>query len=325
MPEPDRERRPIERADAPRAVPVTHAAPTPASEVLALQRSAGNAAVAGLLARQPSGTLSPPGTATPKPISAPVDYSQARADRDAFVQAGPKGPTTYDPATRNPDNYYGGFDVTYDPAGQKLKVTVKGAVAFLPGMAMKAGLAEAKEQSPQAATAADAINALPPAGRAAEVAKWQWSKDGGPDADDEKNFLTQFKSVITTTWQGKHPFYCKKKYWEDLGAETAIDIQVAEGAQGATDHMKVNAFKVPATMSIAKADVDRTDKSKGAFGNTLTLNSSTVGAKPFNLLVYDVGFDPGTTRSPPARSPRSPRSAARCPTRRRARPSPRPT
>src|SRR5918994_360792 len=125
--------------------------------------------------------------------------------------------------------------------------------------------------------------------------KGQWSNDGGPDKDDETAFLDAFKSIVVSTWQGKHPCHCSKRYWEDLGADTVIDIQIAEGDQGAADHMKMNAFKVPPTMSIAKADVTRTTKAKGAFGNTLTLNSSTVGPKNFNLLVWDIGFDPGTT------------------------------
>jgi hypothetical protein len=73
-----------------------------------------------------------------------------------------------------------------------------------------------------------------------------------------------------------------------------MNIEIAEGEQGAADHMKMNAFKVPKSMHIAKAAVERTDKTKGAFGNTLNLNSSTVEPKSFNLLVWDIGFDPGT-------------------------------
>ncbi len=290
----ERQREPAapEREAPARPAPL-QALPPNAAGVLSLQRTAGNAAVSGLLARFPGVTL-PPGL-KPKPVSAPVDYGQARADRDTFVAAGKKGPITYNPSTRNPDNYYGGFDVTYDPFAQTLQVTVKGAIAFLPGMALKAGLAEAKEPSPAARTARDAINALPAAKRAAEVAKWRWSKDGGPEADDEKTFLATFKSLVTSTWQGKHPFHCSKRYWEDLGADTMIDIQITEGTQAATDHMKVNAYKVPATMSIASANVNRTDKPKGAFGNTLTVNSSSVRPKSATLLNRDIGFEAGTS------------------------------
>jgi hypothetical protein len=253
--------------------------------ILALQQSAGNAAVARWLARQPTVTT---------PAAQSADYDAARAERDTFVQAGKKGPVTYNPSDRNADNYYGGFDVAYDPGSQALDVIVKGAIEYLPGMILKSGLAEAKEKSTEAATAADVINALPAADRPAEVKKWQWSKAGGPDADDEKTFLADFKSQVTTMWSGKHAFHCSKKYWEDLGAETKVDVQVTEGAKGAADHMKMNIFKIPKAMNVTKANVGRTDKPKGAFGNTLTMNSSGTQTKAFNKLVRDIGFDPGT-------------------------------
>lgn len=263
------------------------AAPEAPHAILTLQRSAGNAAVARWLARQPTVTT---------PAAQSSEYDTARAELDTFVKAGKKGPVTYNPSDRNPANYYGGFDVAYDPALQQLDVIVKGAIEYLPGIILKSGLAQAKEESAEARTAADAINALPAADRAAEVKKWQWSKGGGPDADDEKTFLEDFKSTVTTTWQGKHPFHCTKKYWEDLGAETKIDIQITESTtQAAADHMKVNAFKVPKAKSITKAGVKRTDTTKGAHGNTLTMNSSSVKPKASNMLVYDIGFDPGAS------------------------------
>ena len=256
----EREEEPASAAPAPVAVGARRRAPRAAAD----GRQRRSVADAGALAVHGRAA-----GAGPKPASAPADYDKARAERDAFVVAGKKGPVTYNPSTRNPDNYYGGFDVAYDPVAQTLQITVKGAIKFLPGMALKSGLAEAKEPSPEAAAAADAINALPRRRRAAEVKKWRWSKDDGPDTDDEKNFLAAFKSIVVSTWQGKHPFHCSKKYWEDLGADTVIDIQITEGDQGAADHMKMNAYKVPPTMAIAKADVTRTDAAKGAFGNTM--------------------------------------------------------
>ena len=83
-----------------------------------------------------------------------------------------------------------------------------------------------------------------------------------------------------------------------------VDIQIAEGDQGAADHMKMNAYKVPPTMAIAKAEVTRTEAAKGAFGNTMNLNSSAVRPKGFNKLVWDIGFDPGTNNLTPPRSRR---------------------
>src|SRR3954452_12699305 len=98
-------------------------APT-VSRVLALQRGAGNAAVSRLLQRQPTGTLVP----------GQEEYDTARKERDTFVAGGKKGPQTYNPTTRNPDNYYGGFDVEYDPGTEALNITLKGGVLFLAGV-----------------------------------------------------------------------------------------------------------------------------------------------------------------------------------------------
>src|SRR5215203_3463875 len=84
----------------------TRVAPEPvasrAAEVLMLQRSFGNAAVARWLGRQPTPTVT-------TPAGAQADFDQARKDRETFIAAGKKGPTTYNPTTNNPANYYGGF------------------------------------------------------------------------------------------------------------------------------------------------------------------------------------------------------------------------
>src|ERR671911_570108 len=99
---------------------------SPAAQLLTLQQTLGNAAVSRMVARAPV-------TAPPGPTSASSDYDKARAARDAFVLAGKKGPVTYNPSTRNPANYYGGFDVAYDPAAQTLQILRKGPRQNFPG------------------------------------------------------------------------------------------------------------------------------------------------------------------------------------------------
>src|SRR5689334_15676316 len=166
----DRERLAEAKAQEQERTPATpEPAASKAAQILTLQRSFGNAAVARWLAREPAATVTPAG--------AQAEFDQARKDRDTFIAAGKKGPTTYNPTTNNPANYYGGFDVTYNPAAETLDVKVKSSIKFLPGMALVSGLAVAKEPSADASAAADAINALPAAARAAEVTKWKWSKD----------------------------------------------------------------------------------------------------------------------------------------------------
>jgi hypothetical protein len=275
------------------APPLSGAADGPAA-VLALQRTAGNAAVARMLARQPA-VASPGGVYNPLQEG----YDTARKERDAFVAAGKKGPQTYNPSTGNKDNYYGGFDVEYDPSAGQLLVTLKGAVLFLAGMTLDpTGRAVAVEPSAQTAAAAAAINKLPKADRAAEVAKWSWSSAGGPDANDEQEFLDGFKGSVEGAWRKKHPFHCSKEYWEDLGAETEIKVEVGKVAAAAgkagDQHMLVNAHKVVKGFVGGAADVSRTGGAAGTpFGNIMNVTSEDVVPRKDGLLQANVKFQPG--------------------------------
>jgi outer membrane protein OmpA-like peptidoglycan-associated protein len=279
-------------------VPVVSAEPEVAPEpvgrvlsrarVLALQRSAGNSAVTRLLQRDTTAVLNP----------AAPDYEQARKDRDAFVAAGKKGPQTYNPTSRNPENYYGGFDVAYDPAGEQLAITLKGGVLFLPGITLDgAGNAVAGETSAQTAAAVATINKLPPAARGGAVNAWQWSSGGGPDADDEKQFLDNFKSSVGSAWSAQHPFHATKKYWEDLGATTQVTVEVSKVAtaagKDAASHMLVNAHKVPVGFVGGDADVHRASGKTGATDNIMSVTSEDVVARKDDLLERDVAFQPG--------------------------------
>ena len=260
------------------------------ARVIALQRSVGNSAVTRLLQRDPTGVLVP----------GQEEYDTARKDRDAFVAGGKKGPQTYNPSTRNPDNYYGGFDVEYDPGAEQLLISLKGAVLFKAGIVLDgSGNAVAVETSAQTAAAVNAINALDPAARPAAVAPWQWSFQGGPDADDDTKFLDKFKSSVESAWRAKHPFHATKKYWEDLGANTEMKVEVtkvadASGKSG-TQHMLVNAHKVPSSGFIGgDADVSRKGgKTGSAFDNVMNVTSEDVTERKDGLLTVGVSFQPG--------------------------------
>jgi hypothetical protein len=270
-----------------------------------LQRSAGNAAVTRLLARQP--TVAPPAPAGGVFNPLQAGYDDARKQRDAFVAAGKKGPQTYNPSTRNADNYYGGFDVEYDPGTDQLLVTLRGAVLFLAGITLDAttGRAQAAETSAQTAAAAATINKLPAGARAAAVLQWQWSTAGGPDANDEQEFLDGFKSSVESAWRKKHPFHCTTQYWEDVGAETEIKVEVAKVAAAAgktgTQHMLVNAHKVPKNFVGGAADVSRpTGKGGSAFDNVMNVTSEDVVPRHDDLLHRDISFQHGKGLLEPA-------------------------
>jgi len=263
----------------------------PAGGVAALG-GMGNAALARLLARQPA------------PASAPVNpllegYEKARKERDEFAKSGKKGPVDYNPSSGNPDNYYGGFEVEYDPAAATLVARLKGAVAFLPGMDLVAGRATALEGSAQTVAAAAAINRLPRAKRAAEVTKWKWSSQGGPDGNDEQEFMDKFQSSISSAWSKKQPMHCSKEYWEDLGVETEIKVSVNKVAdasgKAASQHMLVNARKVPKGFVGGSADVSRPTGAGGsAFDNVMNVTSEDVVERHDALLERNLSFRPGS-------------------------------
>jgi hypothetical protein len=278
------------------AVPDVASAPVAPSvaRLLALQRGAGNVAVSRMLQRQPAVLV--PGQ---------EEYDTARKARDAFVAAGKKGPQTYNPTTRNPDNYYGGFDVEYDPAAEALNISLKGGVLFLAGITLDAsGNAVAVETSAETAAAVATINKLPPADRAAAVKPWQWTSQGGPDADDETNFLTKFQTSVHDAWTDQHPIHATKKYWEDLGATVTVNVTVSKladaASKGADQHMLVNANKVPTGFVGGAADVHRATGKTGPTDNIMTVTSEDVVPRKDGLLESDVDFQPGKGLLTPA-------------------------
>jgi hypothetical protein len=255
-----------------------------------LQARAGNAAVSRLLARQPTATVVSP---------AREAYDKARVERDKFAKSAKKPAQTYNPSTRNADNYYGGFDVEYDPGKEELLVTLKGAVLFLPGITLGAdGRAVASETSAQTTAAVDVINKMAAAARPAAVLQWQWTTAGGPDANDEQDFLDNFKSSVESTWRKQHPFHCTRQYWEDIGATTEIKVEIAKVAAATdktgTQHMLVNAHKVPKNFVGGDADVSRpAGKAAGAFGNVMNVTSEDAGKRHDDMLRRNVSFQHG--------------------------------
>jgi hypothetical protein len=262
--------------------------------VVAALGGVGNAALARLLARQPTTLVNP----------LMEGYEKARKERDEWIKTGKKGPIDYNPSSGNPANYYGGFEVQYDPAKEELQVHLKGAVVMQPGMDLVGGRAVAREPSAQTQAAARVINRLPRAKRAAEVNKWKWSSQGGPDGGDEQEFLDKFKSSVESAWRKKHPMHCTKQYWEDLGVDTDVKVTVNKVAdasgKAASQHMVVNARKVPKGYVGGAADVSRPAASGGGtFGNVMNVTSEDVVERHDQLLERDLAFQRGKERLTP--------------------------
>ncbi len=96
--------------------PAAKRAPEPPHPLLALQQGAGNAAVSrAVLSSKTSGSFQDARRLARNRNMIQQQYDDARKERDTFVAAGKKGPQTYNPSTNNAANYYGGFDVEYEP------------------------------------------------------------------------------------------------------------------------------------------------------------------------------------------------------------------
>src|SRR5262245_41686947 len=168
-----------------------------ARNVLALQRGAGNAAVARSIA-------------TRRTVARVIDdrpYNEGRQARDEWIAGGVRGPEDHVPSTGR-----GGFEVQYDPGGQKLTIELRGGVAVPDGMKLDFGRCAGAQQpgNGPAAAAATAINQLPVDQRAAAMAPWIW------DDAAKTTFLSEFESSIEGAWGGKHQFHCSKEFWTDL-------------------------------------------------------------------------------------------------------------
>lgn len=280
----------------PQDAPAQRRAPEPATarvgtpaRVLALQRTVGNAAVGRLMRFQ-----KPP---TPSLESIQAEYLQQRTLRDEYVKAGKKGPVTYDPSKRNKDNYYGGFDVEYDPEKQVLTIRLKAVADFQAGIILKDGRAVANEPSAETQSEVDNINGLPAAGRPSAIEDYQWETK---TVGDKSAFMTDFKRVVEDAWDGKHAFHCTKTYWQDLGAHVDIDVDMVEmdaaHQPGSPYHMKALVYKVPDYHGGGQANVNRAvtggtkKKDAGAFSNVMTMSSLKAQERKDELLKRRLTF-----------------------------------
>ena len=249
------------------------------ANVLALQRGAGNAAVARSLS-------------TRRVLSRVIDdraYNEGREARDAWIAGGVRGPIDHAPSTGR-----GGFSAQYDPAAQELVIELHGGVEFKDGLDMWLGrfvVAQQPDSAP-AAAAAQAINALPVAERRAAMAPWLWT------AATKATFLAEFESSIENAWRSKHQFHCSKEFWTDLGSTVDVRVVVHEGEQGSDDHMKVTSYKESDTVvNSGPAYVAPTNVlgSHDADENEMVVTSNQTRRRSDILQSVSLGFRPETT------------------------------
>jgi hypothetical protein len=257
---------------------------TAPEHILHLQRSAGNAAVARILAaRAATASLAREGLVTGD------QYQAARRAKEEWVAEGVRGPEDYVPSTNR-----GGFQVAYVPdvGDGALNIALKGAVDFVDGIEMLMGslpFAVARQPTPQVQAAATAINALPLAQRAAAIAAWHW------DDAAKATFLADFQTAVVGAWQRKYQFHCTREHWGDLGADVNVRVEMHAGAKTGDDHMGLTTYKIADTATAGNVGVVRSRAGRDAHDNEMVLNSTDVRPRTDINLTRNIGFTAGTT------------------------------
>jgi outer membrane protein OmpA-like peptidoglycan-associated protein len=307
--EPERaESPPVEQAQTPEVAPAGAPAFAPSGgtglgAMIALQQSAGNAAVAravrdgrltperGMLRRQPAPAPAPapaapafnpivagPGGAAPQAVPAvgPSTGDPARdlAAADAFHSGPVRGPQAIQSSSG-----IGGFSATYSPGADTLTITIKGSVVFEDGIKAQGG-----GFVPGDPGLAGVIARIPPPGprRTAFLAAFQWT------AAEEAPFLTGLATVVRTAWSGQHDFHVNRPQWQWIGARVVVDIQVRKqeaAGRAADDHFSIKTVKTPPegtgpaelhggeqVNSQVAGDANRTN----AFDQSMTLGSQDI-------------------------------------------------
>jgi hypothetical protein len=260
-------RRPDREPDVPAAAPQPA---TPAPEILLLQRSAGNAAVARMLLQREG-------------VVDGAAYDRARHERESWLGEGVRGPEDFQSSAGR-----GGFQVAYVPDYMAMNATLKGGVEFTDGIGLFMGVhAYANQPSPAVAAAVQAINMAPLDQRAALVAPWRWT-----DAEKQA-FLRDFETAVRSVWHRDFEFHCSKPFWEDVGAVVNVIVDVHSGANASDDHMRLTSYKVAANQPAGGVGVVNSYTGR-PHDNTMTLNSNDVNPRTDIQLTRTAAFQAGT-------------------------------
>jgi outer membrane protein OmpA-like peptidoglycan-associated protein len=239
----------------------------------------------------PAPTTTAPPTTTPAPATG-ASFEQNIAAADVFHGHGAFGPTEVQPGG-------GAFSAAYDPATGVLNIVIRAAVNFQDALTSSSGSftpANANLQS-----LANSAGSLPPARRAAFLARYQWN------ATEKSTWLTSLETSVEGAWGGKHQFHINKPQWEWIGANVNVDVQTHEGARAGNDHMAMDAIKMPPGENLyshndagtVNADGSanggfsstNTGSSTNSFDSTMTIASTDVGNRHDNALINSVNFD----------------------------------
>ena len=237
---------------------------TPATALLGLQRSHGNAWVARAVER---GLMRQP------------DAEQLA--KQAFIARGVMPSAAgldFQPSSR-----IGGFNVRYDPAASELVATLRVGIEFLDGLTIDATTGTITPGHADFATAAADVRDLNPdipARVAAVQADWHW------DAAGQSDWMSTYETQTEVAWGGRHHFTSDR--WDDLYANVRVDLDVHSGHR-ANDHCRATVYKNPEGSREGPGAMTNWQHGNPT-GTTGTFTSSQIGS-PFDFLNYSLQFE----------------------------------
>ncbi|WP_169142318.1 eCIS core domain-containing protein, partial [Aromatoleum toluolicum] len=190
---------------------------------------------------------------------------------------------------------FGGFDAQYRPdavEGEGVLDIKQGVAAeFKDTLVQNAGVVAPHPDlsaTPEITALAARINAIPVAiVRNALLSLYQWTPA------EQAPWLANLKSLIESTWGGKHSFFLNKPRWTWLGAEVKVALDIGRRAKAAGDHMTAEIFKTPPGESLRTFDISHevgSGSKADPADQTMRLASTTTGPKEYDLLRQSVEF-----------------------------------
>ncbi|AKU14566.1 hypothetical protein AzCIB_4680 [Azoarcus sp. CIB] len=190
---------------------------------------------------------------------------------------------------------FGGFDAQYRPdavEGEGVLDIKQGVAAeFKDTLVQNAGVVAPHPDlpaTPEITALAARINAIPVAiVRSALLSLYQWTPA------EQAPWLANLKSLIESTWGGKHSFFLNKPRWTWLGAEVQVALDIGRRAKAAGDHMTAEIFKTPPGESLRTFDISHevgSGSKADPADQTVRLASTTTGPKEYDLLRQSVEF-----------------------------------
>jgi outer membrane protein OmpA-like peptidoglycan-associated protein len=287
---------PVEVPQAPeRGRPAVQASVTrsPEAGLLALQGSAGNAAVVNLLrqgvviqrdvVREAGQFL----RGVRRVVTAAQDPCSNLARADAFVGHGPYGPEDV-----IGDGGLGGFTSTYEPGTGpgKLTALMRVAVRFRDPLLVDPVTGLVTPALPEMAGLAAAINLMPEPLRTAAVIRYQWA---AAERGDAGTWIASLRPLIESQWSGQFQFFLNLAQHEWIGSTVDVDLDVHDRARIPADHLELETWKLPPGESLRTFGLSHNVASGSAADardQTMQLASTSLGPKEYDLLKSTVLF-----------------------------------